>query len=82
MRQLPITYLDLRGTPCPLNYVRCRLALEKLTPSDFLEVLLDQGEPEEMVVAGLHSEGHYVEVVQKDSDWVKLMVTCSGGSNL
>ena len=24
-------YLNLRGVPCPVNYVRCKLALEKVS---------------------------------------------------
>ena len=23
-------YIDLRGTPCPINFVRCRLEIERL----------------------------------------------------
>jgi TusA-related sulfurtransferase len=57
----PVPTLDLRGTPCPLNYVRTRLALEKLPPGARLEVDLDGGEPERMVVEGLRAEGHRVE---------------------
>jgi TusA-related sulfurtransferase len=55
------THLDLRGTPCPLNYVRSRLALEKLPPGALLVVDLDPGEPERMVADGLRGEGHAVE---------------------
>tara|TARA_A100001037_G_scaffold109094_1_gene99306 strand:+ start:1826 stop:2065 length:240 start_codon:yes stop_codon:yes gene_type:complete len=73
----PVNGLDLRGTPCPLNYVRCRLALEELAPGDSLQVFLDKGEPEEMVVSGLIGEGHNVEVIKEDFSWVKLMVICS-----
>ena len=68
--------MDLRGTPCPVNFVRCRLALEDLSLEDCLEVYLDQGEPEEMVVLGLQNEGHHVEIIQKKSNWVKLMIVC------
>ncbi len=53
--------LDLRGTPCPLNFIRTRLALEKLPPGADLEVWLDAGEPEWMVSQGLEAEGHRVE---------------------
>ena len=42
--------LDLRGTPCPVNFVRCKLTLETMHPGDQLDVDLDRGEPEEMVV--------------------------------
>lgn len=53
--------LDLRGTPCPLNYVRSRLALEKLPAGAVLLVDLDPGEPERMVAEGLAEAGHRVE---------------------
>jgi TusA-related sulfurtransferase len=58
----PPVRLDLRGTPCPLNFVRTRLALEKLPPGGLLLVELDAGEPERMVAEGLRGEGHGVEV--------------------
>ncbi|MEB3157194.1 MAG: sulfurtransferase TusA family protein [Cyanobacteriota bacterium] len=56
----PAACLDLRGTPCPLNYVRARLALEGLAAGDWLQVDLDAGEPEEMVSQSLGGEGHHV----------------------
>jgi TusA-related sulfurtransferase len=56
------TALDLRGTPCPLNFIRARLALEKLPAGACLQIDLDGGEPEQMVGEGLRSEGHRVEV--------------------
>lgn len=58
----PSARLDLRGTPCPLNYVRTRLALETLEPGACLQVDLDAGEPEQMVSEGLRSEGHAVSI--------------------
>jgi TusA-related sulfurtransferase len=57
----PTSSLDLRGTPCPLNYVRARLALEGLSVGDWLQVDLDRGEPEEMVRQSLRADGHLVE---------------------
>ncbi|MFN6339037.1 MAG: sulfurtransferase TusA family protein [Cyanobacteriota bacterium] len=56
----PQACLDLRGTPCPLNYVRSRLALERIPVGGWLQVDLDPGEPEEMVSEGLRGEGHQV----------------------
>ncbi|MFM1798224.1 MAG: hypothetical protein RLZZ117_502 [Cyanobacteriota bacterium] len=56
----PDAALDLRGTPCPLNYVRARLALERLRQGDWLQVDLDAGEPDAMVSQGLEGEGHHV----------------------
>ena len=54
----PAVCLDLRGTPCPLNFIRTRLALEKIPPGAWLQVDLDRGDPEQMVAAGLAADGH------------------------
>ncbi|MFM8007316.1 MAG: sulfurtransferase TusA family protein, partial [Dolichospermum sp.] len=45
----PDAQLDLRGTPCPINFVRTKLYLEKMPPGGLLEVWLDAGEPIEQV---------------------------------
>ena len=70
--------LDLRGTPCPVNFIRCRLALEALQPGDLLNVQLDRGEPEEMVIPGLRDAGHRVEITDDSSSWIVLRVVCGG----
>ena len=53
--------LDLRGTPCPVNFIRSRLKLETISPGEWLLVDLDAGEPERMVAEGLRAEGHQVD---------------------
>ena len=55
--------LDLRGTPCPLNFIRTRLALEKLPASEQLQVLLDAGEPDQLVGESLQGEGEVAALV-------------------
>ena len=70
--------LDLRGTPCPVNFIRCRLTLETMAPGQMLTVILDRGEPEAMVVPGLEQEGHQVLVDGGDDAWISLKVTCGG----
>lgn len=70
--------LDLRGTPCPLNFIRSRLALEKLAPGDRLEIRLDRGDPEQMVAEGLRGDGHAVAVRDLDQAAVCLEVIHSG----
>ena len=70
--------LDLRGMPCPVNFIRCRLALEALQPGDLLNVQLDRGEPEEMVIPGLREAGHRVEISDETSSWIVLRVVCGG----
>ena len=57
-------HLDLCGTPCPLNYVRARLALEKVPKGGHLLLDLDAGEPERMVAEGLRGDGHDVERIE------------------
>ena len=70
--------LDLRGTPCPVNFIRCKLALEALQTGERLNVQLDRGEPEEMVVPGLKDAGHDVQVLAGEEAWVALVITCGG----
>ena len=69
-------YLDLRGTPCPMNFVRCCLFLENLAPQSFLKVDLDKGEPETMVISGVRNHGYSVEIIDQQSTWLTLMITC------
>ena len=54
--------LDLRGVPCPMNWVRTKLALEELAPGDSLVVVLDEGEPLESVPRSAREDGHEVTV--------------------
>ena len=68
-------YLDLRGISCPVNFVRCKLALEKLTNSETLKVDLDKGEPEEMVLPALKDEGYKIKVILVKSDWIRFIIT-------
>ena len=42
-------FIDLKSVPCPLNVVKCKLALEKLPLDETLIIHIDKGEPEEMV---------------------------------
>jgi tRNA 2-thiouridine synthesizing protein A len=57
-----VNRLDLTGVPCPMNWVRTRLALEELAPGDSLVVVLDEGEPLESVPRSAAEEGHGVAV--------------------
>ena len=67
----PDERLDLRGTPCPINFVRTKLRLEKMTPGTLLEVWLDEGEPIEQVPDSLSMEGYVIEAIaHQDSFFV------------
>ena len=70
----PAAHLDLRGTPCPLNYVRSRLALETLPSGALLLVDLDAGEPERMVAEGLRGQGHRVDSAVDPQGHVRLSI--------
>ena len=71
-------YLDLRGTPCPVNFVRCRLALEELNQNNTLQVDLDRGEPEETVLSGLRKEGYEIKIIRIEGNWIRLLVKING----
>lgn len=64
----PDTQLDLRGTPCPLNFVRTKLQLEKMAPGSLLEVWLDAGEPIEQVPDSLKMAGYPIEGLEASSE--------------
>ena len=66
--------INLRGTPCPINFVRCRLEIEKLNDNQNLQVDLDRGEPEIMVLSGLKDEGHKIQIILEESDWIRFVV--------
>lgn len=70
----PSAQLNLRGTPCPLNFIRSKLALEKLALGAWLQVDLDAGEPEQMVASGLREAGQYVEVEALEPGAVRLLI--------
>lgn len=71
---IPDAQLDLRGTPCPINFVRTKLRLEQLPPDSLLEVWLDSGEPIEQVPDSLVMEGYSVEKVEERDGFFALQV--------
>lgn len=66
--------LDLRGTPCPINFVRTKLQLDKMPPGSLLEVWLDAGEPVEQVPDSLRMEGYGIEALEDWGDYFALRV--------
>lgn len=70
----PDAQLDLRGTPCPLNFVRTKLRLEKMPPGSLLEVWLDPGEPIEQVPDSLKMEGYGIEQIEDRNEFFALKV--------
>ncbi|AHJ27115.1 sulfurtransferase TusA family protein [Nodularia spumigena CS-584] len=70
----PDAQLDLRGTPCPINFVRTKLCLEKMLPGSLLEVWLDSGEPIEQVPDSLTMAGYQVEQITDCMGYFSLLV--------
>jgi TusA-related sulfurtransferase len=67
-------HLDLRGTPCPINFVRTKLRLEQMSPGSLLEVWLDPGEPIEQVPDSLKMEGYQVDALDEKQEFFALFV--------
>ncbi|MEC4983822.1 MAG: sulfurtransferase TusA family protein [Oscillatoria sp. PMC 1068.18] len=74
--QVPDAQLDLRGTPCPINLVRTKLRLEKMSPGSLLEVWLDPGEPIEQVPDSLVMQGYKLEAVEDRESFFAVKVRC------
>lgn len=66
--------MDLRGTPCPINFVRTKLRLEQMSPGSLLQVWLDPGEPIEQVPDSLKMEGYRIEAIDRLKDFFVLSV--------
>ena len=69
-------YLDLCGLACPVNFVKCCLALENLSSNQVLKVDLDIGEAETSVIDGLKENGYKIKILNKNSKKVSLIISC------
>ncbi|HXX79996.1 MAG TPA: sulfurtransferase TusA family protein [Thermodesulfovibrionales bacterium] len=52
--------LDLRGTRCPMNFVKTKLKLDEIERGELLEIFLDGGDPIRNVPRSVEAEGHEV----------------------
>ena len=71
---LDSNFIDLKSVPCPLNVVKCKLALEKISNKDILFVDLDKGEPEIMVKKTLEGMGYKLDIVKSEKDWIRFKI--------
>ncbi len=71
--------LDLRGTPCPINLIRARLALETIPSGAWLQLALDRGEAEQSVLAGLEQAGHRLQCQPHPADPAAVLVLVQPG---
>ena len=65
---LPGETLDLRGTRCPLNFVKTKIKMEEMAAGELLEIVLDDGEPIRNVPRSVAAEGHDVIGIEKLND--------------
>lgn len=73
-KDLKLNFLDLKGTPCPINYVKAKLVMENLNPGDMLELVLDEGEPMDNVPRSLKDDGHEIVKIEKLNGTYKVLV--------
>ena len=66
--------LDLKSVPCPMNFVKTKLALEGMKKDNVLEVFLDDGEPITNVTASVKEEGHKILKVERMGEYWRLVV--------
>jgi dissimilatory sulfite reductase (desulfoviridin) alpha/beta subunit/TusA-related sulfurtransferase len=66
--------LDLLGVCCPMNFVRTKLAIDKIKAGERIEILLDDGEPIINVTRSVKDEGHRVLNVASENGHFRLLV--------
>ena len=70
-----LKFLDLKLVPCPLNIVKIKLTLEKLSKNQELIVEVDKGEPEEMVQQTLNKMGYSLKQIEKNQSSIKIKIS-------
>ena len=66
--------LDLKGVPCPMNFVKTKLKLEGMENGEVLEIFLDDGDPIKNVTASVKEDGHKILKVEEINEHWKLIV--------
>jgi len=69
-----VSLFDLRGVPCPLNFVKTKLKLEELEQGEILEVLLDEGEPIRNVPRSVEQEGHKILKIEREDEFYRVAI--------
>ncbi len=69
----PQAPLDIRGVPCPINFVKTKLALEKIAAGQTLEVLVS-GDAMENVPTSVKDEGHTVVSETPEGDYLRVVI--------
>jgi sulfite reductase (ferredoxin) len=66
--------IDLRGVACPMNFVKAKVALEKLAVGETLDVLLDDGAPVRNVPASFTEQGQEILSVAPEGPCFRVSV--------
>lgn len=66
--------LDLRGVPCPTNWVRSKLGLEELEGGELLELLLDDGGPICNVPRSARLEGNVIVKLESVESYFRVIL--------
>ncbi len=66
--------VDLRGVACPLNFVKAKLALERVEVGAEVEYYLDLGEAQKNVPDSFKQQGQEVIMINQVEDYVSLRV--------
>ena len=66
--------LNLKGVPCPMNFVKTKIKLEEMGIGGTLEIILDDGDPIKNVTGSVKEEGHRILKVEKINEHWKLIV--------
>jgi sulfite reductase (ferredoxin) len=72
--EVSIRTVDLRGVPCPLNFVKAKMALEKAGVGDILEIEIDDGEPIRNLPDSLGRQGQEILATTRRENYFCLKV--------
>jgi tRNA 2-thiouridine synthesizing protein A len=67
-------FLNLQEVPCPMNFVKAKLFLDKLAPQEEVTLYLPLGEASQTVPSSLKEEGHQLRNIIEHPDYTELIV--------
>jgi tRNA 2-thiouridine synthesizing protein A len=69
-----VAHYDFRGLVCPFNFVKTKLALEKIEAGEVIEVIIDSGAPIENLPRSVKEEGHQIIKVERLNEAFRLLI--------
>lgn len=61
-------FLDITPDVCPLTFVKTKLAIEKMSVGETLEVRLNDGEPLKNVPRSVEEHGHQILSLEQEEE--------------